>query len=327
MENGCMDSFHEARRTYSHCALITLSALLLIQGLGLLLSWLVRDLSLRPQDALLITQLPQPLVLIPAYFWLRPKERETASPGAIRPEEFPALFLAALPIIYGGNLLGNLLASLLTMGRAVNRLGELSSRMTVPLALYVTCVGPLAEELFFRGMILPRLTRFGQKMALVFSALLFALYHVNLYQFFYAWGLGLLLGALYLKTGSIRMGYVLHAAINLLGSVLPPLLLSLSLEAVAVFGLPVDQMIPQALHAVRLRRDVSAPFQTGNGLSARPQRAAARHRPAGRFQERGLCPAGDSQLGGLPAGPVSVVSWQGLFVQLLLHLKRGTGRL
>ena len=237
MENNCMDSFHEARRTYSHCALITLSALLLIQGLGLLLSWLIQGLSLRPQDALLITQLPLPLVLIPAYFWLRPKEQETAAPGAIRPEEFPALFLAALPIIYGGNLLGNLLASLLTMGRAVNRLGELSSRMTVPLALYVTCVGPLAEELFFRGMILPRMTRFGQKMALVFSALLFALYHVNLYQFFYAWGLGLLLGALYLKTGSIRMGYVLHAAINLLGGVLPPLLLNLSLEAVAVFGL------------------------------------------------------------------------------------------
>ncbi len=237
MENGCMDSFHEARRTYSHCALITLSALLLIQGLGLLLSWLIQGLSLRPQDALLITQLPLPLVLIPAYFWLRPKEQEAAAPGAIHPEEFPALFLAALPIIYGGNLLGNLLASLLTMGRAVNRLGELSSRMTVPLALYVTCVGPLAEELFFRGMILPRMTRFGQKIALVFSALLFALYHVNLYQFFYAFGLGLLLGTLYLKTGSIRMGYVLHAAINLLGGVLPPLLLSLSLEAVAVFGL------------------------------------------------------------------------------------------
>ena len=237
MENGCMDSFHEARRTYSHCALITLSALLLIQGLGLLLSWLIRGLSLRPQDALLITQLPLPLVLIPAYFWLRPKEQEAAAPGAIHPEEFPALFLAALPIIYGGNLIGNLLASLLTMGRAVNRLGELSSRMTVPLAIYVTFVGPLAEELFFRGMILPRMTRFGQKIALVFSALLFALYHVNLYQFFYAWGLGLLLGALYLKTGSIRMGYVLHAAINLLGGVLPPLLLNLSLEAVAVFGL------------------------------------------------------------------------------------------
>ena len=237
MENGCMDSFHEARRAYSHCALITLSALLLIQGLGLLLSWLIRGLSLRPQDALLITQLPLPLVLIPAYFWLRPKEREAAAPGAIRLEEFPALFLAALPIIYGGNLLGNLLASLLTMGRAVNRLGELSSRMTVPLALYVTCVGPLCEELFFRGMILPRMTCFGQKTALVFSALLFALYPVNLYQFFYAFGLGLLLGALYLKTGSIRMGYVLHAAINLLGGVLPPLLLNLSLGAVAVFGL------------------------------------------------------------------------------------------
>ena len=45
MENGCMDSFHEARRAYSHCALITLSALLLIQGLGLLLSWALAELT------------------------------------------------------------------------------------------------------------------------------------------------------------------------------------------------------------------------------------------------------------------------------------------
>lgn len=260
MENGCTDSFHEARKTYSRCALITLAALLLVQELGFLLSWLIRDLSISSQDALLITQLPLPLVLIPAYFLLRPKEREAAASGFVRAGEFPSLFLAALPIIYGGNLLGNLLASVLTMGRAVNRLSELSSRMTVPLALYVTCLGPLAEELFFRGMILPRMTRFGQKTALIFSALLFALYHVNLYQFFYAFGLGLLLGSLYLKTGSVRTGFVLHAAVNLLGGVLPTLLLNLSVEAVAGFGLVMLVLSGFGVASLlRLRRETFFP--------------------------------------------------------------------
>ena len=54
MENGCMDSFHEARRAYSHCALITLSALLLIQGLGLLLSWALAELTRSAAQAKLL---------------------------------------------------------------------------------------------------------------------------------------------------------------------------------------------------------------------------------------------------------------------------------
>ncbi len=237
MESQCTDSFHEAKKAYSRCALITLAALSLIQGLGFLISFLIRNISISTPVALLITQLPLPLVLIPAYFLLRPEGQEDTGYVTFRAGEFPLLLLASLPIVYGGNLAGNLLASVMTVGRAVNRLTVLGDQMTVPLALYVTFIGPLAEELFFRGMILPRMTRYGQKTALVFSALLFALYHVNIYQFFYAFGLGLLLGSLYLKTGSIRAGYLLHAAINLLGGVLPFLIMNLSLGVLAGFAL------------------------------------------------------------------------------------------
>lgn len=240
MENGFIDSYHAAKKAYSRCALITLGAGVLMQGLGLLASLLAARLNMSRPAYLLFTQLPLPLTLIPAYFLFRPRETDEAvRREAVRAGEFLALFLAALPIVYGGNIAGSLLASLLTMGRSVNRLTELTTQMTFPLALHVTLVGPLAEELFFRGVILPRVIPYGQKTALVFSALLFALYHVNVYQFFYAFGMGLLLGALYLKTGSLRAGFLLHAAVNMLGGVLPLLILELSPVALAVFGLAV----------------------------------------------------------------------------------------
>ena len=46
MESQCTDSFHEAKKAYSRCALITLAALSLIHGLSFLTSFLIRDISI-----------------------------------------------------------------------------------------------------------------------------------------------------------------------------------------------------------------------------------------------------------------------------------------
>ena len=51
-------------------------------------------------------------------------------------------------------------------------------------------IGPLCEELVFRGLLAGRLARYGQKPGAFISALLFGLYHANLEQFFYAFALG-----------------------------------------------------------------------------------------------------------------------------------------
>ena len=278
MENGCTDSFHEAKKSYSRCALATLSVVLLMQGCGLLVS-LSLDLTgmeISSSMATLLTQLPLPLILFAAYALLRPG-KETAIPRTeLHPGDFLTLLPAALPIVYGGNLLGTLLASVLTMGTAFNRLALLSAQMDIPLALYVVFLGPLAEELFFRGALLPRMSRYGQKTALLFSALFFALYHVNVYQWFYAFGLGLLLGAVYLKTGSIRAGYILHAAINLLGGVLPALissdraLVSFALIMLALSGFGIIPLL-------RFKREMTfepAPLELPSDIG---KRAASRN--------------------------------------------------
>lgn len=62
---------------------------------------------------------------------------------------------------------------------------------------------PIAEELLFRGVVYKRLKLyFGVTPALIGSALIFGIMHVNLVQFLYAAVIGLLLAFVLEKTGS-----------------------------------------------------------------------------------------------------------------------------
>jgi len=92
-----------------------------------------------------------------------------------------------------------------------------------PLALVV--IAPLTEELIFRGLILRGLlARTNPRRAIVISALLFALIHVNPWQFPIALGTGLIFGWAYFRTGSLVLcmaGHALHNSISLLGTGLP----------------------------------------------------------------------------------------------------------
>ncbi len=60
--------------------------------------------------------------------------------------------------------------------------------------LYASILGPVSEELLFRGYVLRTLEPFGKKFAIFGSALLFGLFHGNLLQAPYAFMVGLVLG-------------------------------------------------------------------------------------------------------------------------------------
>lgn len=77
-------------------------------------------------------------------------------------------------------------------------------------------IAPAAEELLFRRLLLRRLRPYGERFALVASALCFGLFHGNLNQFFYAFLLGLVLAELALSTGCLWQAVLLHALVNLL---------------------------------------------------------------------------------------------------------------
>lgn len=60
--------------------------------------------------------------------------------------------------------------------------------------LYIAFLGPITEELWFRGAILRTFQPFGRKLAVLLSALLFGLFHGNLPQGIFAFAFGLILG-------------------------------------------------------------------------------------------------------------------------------------
>lgn len=82
--------------------------------------------------------------------------------------------------------------------------------------LTIGLLAPLAEEIVFRGAALRSLlaSRLSPLAAIVISALLFAVVHLNPAQMPHAFLVGLLLGWMYWRTGSILPGMAYHWANN-----------------------------------------------------------------------------------------------------------------
>lgn len=153
---------------------------------------------------------------------LKPAKREK---GRVRPATVVTLTLIAYFFLYVGNFLGiaasGIFESFFHFSLEEATL-ELIGKLHWGVALAVAGIlGPLVEECIFRKWILDRTRVYGEKLAILFSALTFALFHMSVQQFFYAFFIGLLLGYLYIRSGSLRAVWVIHAALNIFGSVIP----------------------------------------------------------------------------------------------------------
>ena len=172
---------------------------------------------------------------------------------AMKPGEFIPLFIICIPVMYLGNIIGMVLSAGITDGQATNRINDLvlGGNEWVN-ALFVGLLAPICEEWLFRKQIISRLRRYGEKTAIVFSALAFALFHMNLFQFFYAFGLGLIFGYVYTRTSRLRYSVLMHMLINLNGSVLAPLMLK--------------QIDPRILSGTISEAEIMSMVQGGSGM-------------------------------------------------------------
>lgn len=144
-------------------------------------------------------------------------------------------FVIGIGLMWVGSLVGSWLNDLVYQVahlETVDLVTETFNEMPMSVVLLGACIlGPLCEELLFRGLLAGRLARYGQKPAAFVSALLFGLYHANLSQFFYAFLLGLLLAYAYFYTGRLKTSVILHMLFNCYGSFV-------------VFLLPEDGLLP-----------------------------------------------------------------------------------
>lgn len=152
---------------------------------------------------------------------------ETPEENRLGSKDFFKFLLIAFFLMYAGNILGTMLSGLLSGGQAQNVLDEYAMD-TNPLKIVFMVIGaPLIEEYIFRKCLLDKTRKYGEKAAVFLSALTFGLFHMNLFQFFYAFALGWLFAYIYLRTGRLRYPILFHGIINFMGGVVAPAILSL----------------------------------------------------------------------------------------------------
>jgi len=137
--------------------------------------------------------------------------------------QFVAIFAVCISFMYLGNIIGMFITNLYssvsgnTVENPINNL--IFGRSILLRIIIVSLIGPFVEELIFRKFIIDRLNIYGEKTAIFVSALLFGLFHGNLFQFFYAFFLGLIFGYVYLRYGKLLYTVLLHVIINFMGGV------------------------------------------------------------------------------------------------------------
>ncbi|MBQ3408709.1 MAG: CPBP family intramembrane metalloprotease [Clostridia bacterium] len=101
-----------------------------------------------------------------------------------------------------------------------DRVSELMSNSNpIPMVLFVAIIGPIFEELIFRGLLLKKLRVYGDKTAIIYTSIAFGLFHTNVSQILYAGVIGAVLAYVVVKTNNIKYSIIMHIIVNMLSSI------------------------------------------------------------------------------------------------------------
>jgi membrane protease YdiL (CAAX protease family) len=184
----------------------------------------------------------QQLVAWPLALWIGLRWSKVSFREACPLTRFPIRIVPALVIAsFGITILLLAVASLIPVPEALKNAMAQGKAGSSKLALFlpVVVVAPLAEELFFRGLVLRGyLGRYSVTKAVWASAVLFAVFHLNPWQAVVALPLGLGFAWLFLRTGSLVPAILGHVTANFSTNfLLPPLALALGYDQEALKAL------------------------------------------------------------------------------------------
>lgn len=240
MDNGFTpnvtdDTLKQTKRHFSRLGLMFLLGTIIIYGVQIASSMIAGAVNPALLEstayALLITMIPMYVIAMPLMALLI----HTVPAISLEKKKMTAgQWILAFLMCYGGMYVSNYIGVIITQligiikGSPVsNTILEVatSSNVWVNFFIMVICA-PIAEELLFRKMIIDRTAKYGEATAVLFSGLMFGLFHGNLNQFVYAFVLGLFFGFIYVKTGNVLYTIFMHMLVNFLGSVVGVLLLN-----------------------------------------------------------------------------------------------------
>lgn len=144
--------------------------------------------------------------------------------------KFIGLFSISIGIGLIGNILGlavNSVFSILKGTSIINPVTDVIFKgkpyITI---LYVGIIAPIVEEIIFRKVLIDKVRRYGDMVAVLTSGIAFGLIHMNLHQFFYAAALGMIFAYVTIKTNTVKYAIGIHMLINLSSTLIGYLILN-----------------------------------------------------------------------------------------------------
>jgi len=155
-------------------------------------------------------------IIIPALVWMLIYNEPIDSIGfrKIKPGTFFITILLAeliLPLV----TLVNVLSQFFTTNTLVDASDQLYSDNYLIMIFIIGFVGPVCEEVVFRGIIFKGLSKYASIIGSAFvSGLFFGLMHMNLNQFCYAFVMGIIFAIVNYASGSIITSIIIHVVVN-----------------------------------------------------------------------------------------------------------------
>lgn len=164
------------------------------------------------------------ITLIPVAIFAFCNKSEFKSLFVKAPIKLSAKYLVLLPFIWMMSTYLNASVNNL-LGKwgidPITQLPPTEETAVIAVGFILTCiVAPLFEELFYRGVILSLLKGYGKGAAIIVSAFLFAIGHNSITIFVSPFVIGLFLGYVTIKCGSIYPAVLIHFIFNLISWIL-----------------------------------------------------------------------------------------------------------
>ncbi|MBQ2665610.1 CPBP family intramembrane glutamic endopeptidase [Methanobrevibacter sp.] len=180
----------------------------------------------------------------PIFYWLMKKlDAVKIEKRSVDAKTFLIYISITITLMWIGNIIGLIITMLLSgaiQSDISNPVQELINSTDILFNLVIICImAPIFEEIFFRKLLIDRTIKYGAKLSIILSALLFGLFHGNLNQFFYAFLMGGFFAYVYVKTGKITYTIILHAIVNLMGSVISIQIANAAMNLQTAFN-PID---------------------------------------------------------------------------------------
>lgn len=229
-------NFKENRKLFSKIGLIFVIGTILIYALQIGLSKLFNAVvDERYMDfGFLVAMLPIYVVAFPimAFLFSKVPVEKPIEKKKMSFKEMFCYFTISYSAMYIFNLFGNLVANFIKIFKKTaveNSILEIatSNNLWMNFFIMVLCA-PIVEEFLFRKFIIDRTVKFGEKTAILLSGIMFGFFHGNIYQFCYAFALGLVFAYLYVKSGQIKYSIILHMIVNFMGGVLGVIMLKIT---------------------------------------------------------------------------------------------------